>query len=137
VSDDEPSSDHEGLGRDEEVEGRLILETPMVKSEMDIGGHHHLGANYSSMQKGFIKLEGADEYPTSLGKRVNRSLMEDEDEDSDESSSFDETNGMVSAFAGDAISNIMGMKPFRSVIKRYWTEEEVTSDSLNEYRTRN
>ena len=34
---------------------------------------------------------------------------------------------MVTPFSNDAISNIVNeAKPYRNVIKRYWTDEEVT-----------
>lgn len=42
---------------------------------------------------------------------------------------------IMTPFAGESISNLLSasdanifeMKPFRNVIKRYWTEEEVSS----------
>lgn len=112
----------------------MILETPMLKLEME--DHHHLGANpteeYSSLKQGALKAEtAADAYARTLGKRVHRSLAEEEEEDS--SSAYDESNGLMTSFAGDPISNILGMKPFRSVIKRYWTEDEVTIYPLYYY----
>jgi hypothetical protein len=58
------------------------------------------------------------------GDRVKRALLE-EDADNSESDYTDED--IMTPFAGDAISSIMhGMKPFRNIVKRYWTEEEVT-----------
>jgi hypothetical protein len=46
----------------------------------------------------------------------------------------------MTPFAGDAINNMLGeVKPFRNVIKRYWTDDEVKIRSLNNfsYRTKN
>ena len=55
---------------------------------------------------------------------MKRALLE-EDADNSESDYTDED--IMTPFAGDAISSIMhGMKPFRNIVKRYWTEEEVT-----------
>ena len=65
-----------------------------------------------------------------MGKRVHRALADDED-DGDTSSVYDDSNMMdddlITPFAGNAINHILGdIKPFRNVIKRYWTEEEVS-----------
>lgn len=54
---------------------------------------------------------------------MKRALLEG-DADITESDYSDED--IMTPFAGDAISSIMhGMKPFRNIVKRYWTEEEV------------
>lgn len=56
---------------------------------------------------------------------MKRALLE-EDADITESEYSDDDEDIMTPFAGDAISSIMhGMKPFRNIIKRYWTEEEV------------
>ena len=69
-----------------------------------------------------------------------------EEPEGDTSSAYDQSNmpedSLMTPFAGDAISNILSdIKPFRNVIKRYWTDDEVnisvTKFSYLCYRIRN
>ena len=57
----------------------------------------------------------------------------DDDDEGDTSSIYDDDSNimddeLMTPFAGDHINHIRGtdIKPFRNVIKRYWTEEEVS-----------
>lgn len=61
--------------------------------------------------------------------------MREQDLECDESSDYDESHiqddEMMTPFAGESISNILNgsvsdSKPFRNVVKRYWTEDEVS-----------
>ena len=52
--------------------------------------------------------------------------MEEDDDDYDD--------GIASFTPGDAISNMLQageVRPFRNIIKRYWTDEEVSNLSNN------
>lgn len=89
----------------------------------------------SPPKKALLKMETDPEgISLALGKRVQRALN-DTACDGEFSSAYDQSHiqdddDMMAPFAGENISMLgsggaMDQKPFRNVIKRYWTEDEV------------
>ena len=127
------------------------LTTPMIKNEKGQGAYLSQHPDYDddiSPPKNIkIKTEhDSQNLIPGLGKRLQRSFTDQKDPDLssvyDPSSAQDED--MLTPFdGGDKISSIIGgndAKPFRNVIKRYWTEEEVRNSFtfyVDIFRTRN
>lgn len=119
---------------DQQAAGEVDHTTPMVQQENEDEDDYDdeddiQPDDFSPPKRVQSRDNGAlQRHTAALGKRVQRSLEESDEEDL---TSLDQSHlnddAQMTPFAGeDAISNFLSeIKPFRNVIKRYWTEDEV------------